>query len=107
MEVIIIQMVTDNIVVLRSRRTVCHTMQYYCNASIYIRDFLAGHTYFIFLECSIEVYLICCGLITFRSDPFVFGQEDTEAVLESTMVGTYLLYKDYNTDRIYLSVRSV
>ncbi|ESO95425.1 hypothetical protein LOTGIDRAFT_160565 [Lottia gigantea] len=39
-----------------------------------------------------------------RSQPIVFSVLDTEVVLRETEIGTYLLYKDIDTEKIYLSV---
>lgn len=41
-----------------------------------------------------------------RSGSIVFSKEDSETVLKFETPGTYLLYRDYDTDRLYLSVRS-
>ncbi|KAK3103692.1 hypothetical protein FSP39_021074 [Pinctada imbricata] len=41
-----------------------------------------------------------------RATAIVFSKEDAESVLKGEEPGTYLLYRDYDTDRLYLSVRS-
>ncbi|OWF37348.1 uncharacterized protein LOC110440287 [Mizuhopecten yessoensis] len=41
-----------------------------------------------------------------RSTVIVFSKEDAESVLKGEETGTYLLYRDHDTDRLYLSLRS-
>ncbi|XP_060084424.1 uncharacterized protein LOC132563691 [Ylistrum balloti] len=41
-----------------------------------------------------------------RSTVIVFSKEDAESVLQGEDTGTYLLYRDHDTDRLYLSLRS-
>ncbi|XP_033752318.1 uncharacterized protein LOC117336065 [Pecten maximus] len=41
-----------------------------------------------------------------RSTVIVFSKEDAEGVLQGEATGTYLLYRDHDTDRLYLSLRS-
>lgn len=41
-----------------------------------------------------------------RSTVIVFSKEDAESVLQGEETGTYLLYRDHDTDRLYLSLRS-
>ncbi|KAK7099049.1 uncharacterized protein [Littorina saxatilis] len=40
-----------------------------------------------------------------RTYPVLFSMTDAEGVLGDSDTGTYLLYKDYESDKIYLSVR--
>ncbi|XP_067655789.1 uncharacterized protein [Haliotis asinina] len=40
-----------------------------------------------------------------RTYPVLFSMEDAEDVMREASPGTYLLYKDFQSDRIYLSVR--
>ncbi|KAK6191600.1 hypothetical protein SNE40_003245 [Patella caerulea] len=40
-----------------------------------------------------------------RTQPIIFSVVDAELMLKDAEVGTYLLYKDYETERIYLSIR--
>ncbi|XP_061182777.1 uncharacterized protein LOC133191102 [Saccostrea echinata] len=42
----------------------------------------------------------------YRSSAIVFSRVDAEGVLKFELVGTYLLYRDYESDHLYLSVRS-
>lgn len=40
-----------------------------------------------------------------RTYPVLFSMADAESVLRDADLGTYLLYKDFETDKIYLSLR--
>lgn len=42
----------------------------------------------------------------YRSSAILFSRVDAEGVLKFELAGTYLLYRDFNTDHLYLSVRS-
>ncbi|XP_076449976.1 uncharacterized protein LOC143286321 [Babylonia areolata] len=40
-----------------------------------------------------------------RTDPVLFSMADAEQVLKDSSLGTYLLYKDFESNKIYLSIR--
>ncbi|CAC5354878.1 unnamed protein product [Mytilus coruscus] len=44
--------------------------------------------------------------ITTRLSAILFSKDDAESVLRFEPMGTYLLYRDYESDRMYLSLRS-
>lgn len=41
----------------------------------------------------------------YRLSAILFSKEDAESVLRFEAIGTYLLYRDHESDRMYLSVR--
>ncbi|XP_064603577.1 uncharacterized protein LOC135468994 [Liolophura sinensis] len=41
-----------------------------------------------------------------RVTPIMFSRVDTDSLLRTAPVGAYLLYVDFDTDKLYLSVRS-
>lgn len=41
-----------------------------------------------------------------RINPVLFGKMEAEMALKDCFVGTYLMYRDYETDHLYLSIRT-
>lgn len=41
-----------------------------------------------------------------RVNPILFGKIEAEMALKDSSIGTYLMYRDYETDHLYLSIRT-